>query len=323
MSKITDIRTYLMGVAIILVMISHTKGVWVLPKFIEYIQKTGYLGVDIFFFVSAYGLFYSMKKCIPIRQWYMRRFKRILPKYWIVTIFTGLMIHWGLYDYLKELTFVGFLCPWVNHEPLLWYIPAAMLFYLVFPILYKYRHPLTIGYVPIVVIVYVLSAMLLSYTREYGFAPYLPESFLPRIPVFLLGMILAEYEESIRQRMNAYTATFLVVISFAMFILLELHAMEETKFLSFPNEAFALLVCSLPFIIYLCSALYKYVRILNPFVLYCGKYSLELYLLHYAFINIVIRSNIFVNINSNYTVLGAFILSFPCAFLLNKIVTIK
>ena len=323
MSKITDIRTYLMGIAILWVMISHTKGIWVLPKFIECIQKTGYLGVDIFFFVSAYGLFYSMKKHLPMKQWYMRRFNRVLPKYWIVTIFTGMMIHWGLSDYIKEVTFVGFLCPWVNHEPLFWYIPAAVLFYIVFPMFYQYRRPLTMGFIPISVIMYVLSALLLCITREHGLAPYLPEFFLPRIPVFLLGMILAEYEEFIGQRMNVCTTALLVCVSFAAFVLLELHAMYETNFLSFFNIASILLLCSLPFILYLCGILYKYVRILNPFVLYCGKYSLELYLLHYAFECVVIRSGLFVNINPNYTFLSAFVLSFPCAFLLNKIVTIK
>ena len=317
MGKITDIRTYLMGVAILCIMVFHTDKLFVVPKFMEFIQRTGYHGVDVFFFVSAYGLFYSMKKHLPMKQWYMRRFNRVLPKYWIVTIFTGMMIHWGLSDYIKEVTFVGFLCPWVNHEPLFWYIPAALLFYLLFPIMYKHRKVVTLWFVPIAIVSYVVSYLLTGFLSSRGWSPYTP-GFFGRIPVFLLGMIIAEHEDSIREKMTLTSTVALVALSLCAFVLLQCNAMGITNVLSFPCQDFFFMACSLPFIFFVCSLLQRYIKILNPFILYCGRYSLEIYLLHVSFTWIVPRSELFEGINPNYTFMGAFVLALPCAFLLNK-----
>lgn len=321
MSKITDIRTYLMGVAILCIMVFHTTDIFVVPKFMEFIQKTGYLGVDIFFFVSAYGLFYSMKKPIPLKQWYLRRVKRILPAFWIVSLFMGIMVHWTLYEHLREETFFGFFLPWTNQDRfynvIFWYIPAALLFYIAFPLVYKYRKWITLALAPIIVLSYVISTTISSFLGTHGWSPYLAW-FLARIPIFLLGMIVADYEDYIRKRMSVSNTIALVIVSFMAFVLLELHAIGLTKMLSFPCDAFFLIVCSLPFICFVCSVLQHYVKILNPFVLYCGRYSLEIYLLHVAFVCVVQRSELLVGLDSNFRFGGAFVLAFLCAWLLNK-----
>lgn len=321
MKKISDIRTYLMGVAILAVMVFHTSKIFVVPWFIEPIQRTGYLGVDIFFFVSAYGLFYSMKKPVLLRQWYLRRLKRILPAFWVVSIFMGVMVHWGIYEHLREEIFFGFLCPWANQDEyynvIFWYIPAALLFYFLFPLFYKYRKEVMLWYIPIVMVSFALSHVVSQIFNSRGWAPYIP-GFIGRIPVFLLGMIVAEHEDNIKKILKWPIATAVVMISLFTFILLESHAMKITSILSFPCDDFFFMLCSLPFICCLCSLLQKFVKILNPFILYCGRYSLELYLLHVAFTRIVPRSELFEGINTNYTFGGAFLLSFPCAWLLHK-----
>ena len=321
MSKITDIRTYMMGVAILCIMVFHTTDIFVVPKFMEFIQRSGYLGVDIFFFVSAYGLYYSMQKPTTLRQWYLRRLKRILPAFWIVSILMGIMVHWSLYDHLREETFWGFLLPWTNQDRfynvIFWYIPAALLFYLIFPAMYKYRKWVKVGFIPIVVLSYVISTMLSSFLSAHHWSPYLP-GFFGRIPVFLLGMIVAEHEDEIRNRMNVPVTVALVVLSLMSFVLLELHAMGITKMLSFPCDDFCLMAFSLPFICFVCSLLQNYVKILNPFILFCGRYSLEIYLLHVAFTWIVPRSELFEGVEPNYKFLGAFVLAIPCAYFLNK-----
>ena len=321
MSKITDIRTYLMGVAILCIMVFHTTEIFVVPKFMEFIQKTGYLGVDIFFFVSAYGLFYSMKKPISLKQWYLRRVKRILPAFWIVSIFTGIMVHWSLYEHLREETFFGFFLPWSNQDRfynvMFWYIPAALLFYLLFPIMYKHRKVVTLWFVPIAIVSYVVSYLLTGFLSSRGWSPYTP-GFFGRIPVFLLGMIIAEYEDSIREKMTLTSTVALVALSLCAFVLLQCNAMGITNVLSFPCQDFFFMACSLPFIFFVCSLLQRYIKVLNPFILYCGRYSLEIYLLHVSFTWIVPRSELFEGINPNYTFGGAFVFALPCAFLLNK-----
>lgn len=321
-SKITEIRTFLMGVAILCIMVFHTTDIFVVPIFMASIQKTGYLGVDIFFFVSSYGLYYSMQKTTSLKEWYLRRLKRILPTFWLISITMGLVKGWSLYEHLREETFFGFFLPWTNrdvyYDVIFWYIPAALLFYLLFPLFYKYRRLILLGYIPIVILSYAVSTIVSSFLGSRGWAPYIP-GFLGRIPVFILGLIVAEYEDKIREKLSVSSTALLVLVSFLCFVLLECQAMDILKVLSFPCHDFFFMACSLPFICWACSLLQKYVKIPNPFILYCGKYSLELYLLHVAFVSIVIsRPELFSSINSNYSFGGAFLLSFPLAWVLHN-----
>jgi peptidoglycan/LPS O-acetylase OafA/YrhL len=176
---------------------------------------------------------------------------------------------------------------------------------------------MTLFFIPITIASYIVSTILYSFLESHGWAPYLPW-FFARIPVFLLGMIIAEHEDVIRKRINMSATAILITVSFLAFLLLELHAMSITKILSFPCDTFWLMACSLPFIFFICSIMQRHVKIFNPFILFCGRYSLEIYLLHVAFITIVIRSGLFEGLNSNYTFGGAMVFSFPCAWLLNR-----
>ena len=79
-------RTALMGLSMILVFLHHarseklgfmTTGLW------TYIFKNFKLSVDTFFFLSAFGLCFSLKKN-TVKKFYWNRFKRIIPTWWVV-----------------------------------------------------------------------------------------------------------------------------------------------------------------------------------------------------------------------------------------------
>ena len=60
---ISKYRTYLMGVATLLVIFGHSAGNGVImPKWLESLCGLASVGVDIFLFVSGLGLWYSLKK---------------------------------------------------------------------------------------------------------------------------------------------------------------------------------------------------------------------------------------------------------------------
>ena len=79
--KIGKHRSALMGLAMILVFLHHARsekfgftptGIW--NECFQYFS----LSVDIFLFLSAFGLCFSLKKN-SIKKFYYNRFKRILP----------------------------------------------------------------------------------------------------------------------------------------------------------------------------------------------------------------------------------------------------
>ena len=56
---ISEKRTLLMGVAMLSIMLFHQGWIWGWNPFFAFFHFYGNWGVDIFFFVSGFGLYYS------------------------------------------------------------------------------------------------------------------------------------------------------------------------------------------------------------------------------------------------------------------------
>ena len=319
--SLSTIRTYLMGMAILWIMLFHTDKIFSFPLPIKLLQQSGNHGVDIFFFVSAYGLYYSMKKKMSLKDWFIRRIKRIYPAFLLVTCLTGLILGWSLWKYVQESLFLGFLIPPLNYEEkwnvLFWYIPAQMLFYLLFPFLYKHINTVKKIYLFIFVLTFVIYYLMSSYISMQGWSPYFTW-FVARIPVFILGLIYADEEQRIIEKINGI---YCVPIFFVGFISLTFLLLQNANLIPFTLgyiNGFMLILFALPFIFWICGITFKYLKFFNPIIEYCGKYSLELYLLHVAFIKIFPNIEILDSINGNVVFLSAFLLPIPLAFALHR-----
>lgn len=79
-----------MGVATLLVVFGHSAGNGVvMSDWMKSLCGLASVGVDIFLLVSGLGLWYSLKKkmnMVKIKDWYIRRYKRILIPYIIIII---------------------------------------------------------------------------------------------------------------------------------------------------------------------------------------------------------------------------------------------
>lgn len=79
-------RSLLMGVAILMVIMYHAFCCNLPMGPVSHILRYGYLGVDIFIFLSAIGLCYSFEKN-SIRRFYTNRIIRILPLFLCLVVF--------------------------------------------------------------------------------------------------------------------------------------------------------------------------------------------------------------------------------------------
>lgn len=139
-----EYRQYWMGIAITSVIMLHIvydrQTSDYVFKFIKMAFLQGDMGVNIFFFLSAYGLCHSYENNSLIK-FYKKRFKRLFPIYIIFLI--GIMIYQiGLTLDFKYLVFnlTGLnMFPIIGNSNLTnaWFIPAIILLYIFFPILYK------------------------------------------------------------------------------------------------------------------------------------------------------------------------------------------
>lgn len=91
--SINEDRFVYYGIAILLVVLYHLycrTGLGIVAPF-----SKGAIGVDIFLFFSGYGLCYSYEKN-SLKEYYWRRFKRILPIFWVNLIFLTLVNEGGV-----------------------------------------------------------------------------------------------------------------------------------------------------------------------------------------------------------------------------------
>lgn len=103
----------------------------------DFLFGKGYLGVDLFFFLSAYGLCYSLTGH-SLKEFYLRRVKKLYPLYLLyITLFLvffsgGYDIPWNkvvVFQTTGLMTFTG-----IDIE---WFVPALTVLYITFPLVYK------------------------------------------------------------------------------------------------------------------------------------------------------------------------------------------
>lgn len=134
MFSLKDVSTYrseLMGWSIVWIMMLHF-GFYTL-KPLGFVAQYGYAGVDIFLFVSGFGLFYSLDKKPLLLSFYRKRLIRIFPAYYLVGAFASIIVfHDTILQYLFRYSTIGF---WTGGAYFEWYVPSLLLLYLLAPFL--------------------------------------------------------------------------------------------------------------------------------------------------------------------------------------------
>ena len=302
-------RSALMGLSMILVFLFHARseklgfmptGLW------GDIFKNFNLGVDIFLFLSAFGLCFSLKKN-TIKRFYYNRFKRIIPTWWAVLILmhiTGIFVgskfangsfvypH-SAFDMFYWYTGLGYFFDGCHYD---WYIPSLLLFYLLVPLVYK----LSMNQV-LLMILLAIPAILLY--KESGVLPHLSIS-ITRIPVFLLGIIFFKDLEQNKHRYLLITCIILFIYIFAF-----------SFYWKVPDviQAAPLLPIAIGLFSFILS--FKYTRYVEVFLAFVGTISLEFYLIHPHRRPQFLLSH-FIS-NGTLLVLGAFILCLVLSYLLH------
>lgn len=240
------------------------------------ITNIGDCGVDIFLFLSGYGLVYSYKKYDYIGDFYKKRLLRITPTFFL------LLCAFGLVDsFLPKYPWYNIIRPsyWLNCLYIrYWYVLAIIVFYLLFPYIVKTMDK--VGGAKILIASYVLSiagiviVKILNIDNFYQLVVY-----FARIPVCIIGIYFAKYDFWKNE-----TICLAFLLSLPMVYLL-------TK--DYQRIAYSLFVipviCFFPFLLEKMTVITKGLNVI-------GKWSLEFYIIHlYLF-----SRGIFEKIN-NYT----------------------
>ena len=177
----------LMGFAALWIFVYH---IWqpmfglvpVLGRLESIVKYVGFAGVDLFFFLSGGGLVFSIQKG-NVWSFYKRRVERILIPYLIMAVCYALYQHWSVGLFFARISGVYFYTK--SMYGFLWYVPAILTLYLLFPAYYALfsRCKNKSLFLLIVLAIWLALSILLKDTLRgdlYGFTN--------RIPIFLIGV---------------------------------------------------------------------------------------------------------------------------------------
>ena len=142
-SLISKFRSELMGVAAIGILICHAGANKVALGPLLPIFNMGQLGNALFFMLSGFGLFFSLKKtgnnALSILKWYKKRLIRILVPYllWCIPFFVYQQVVYPDTNWLNWLYVFSLLSYWDGSGGVAWFLSVLIPLYVISPFLYK------------------------------------------------------------------------------------------------------------------------------------------------------------------------------------------
>lgn len=316
LKKISLYRKELMGLAIVFIMICHTTIVYN-NEFLDYLNTSivtpfFQIGVDIFMLLSGMGCYYSLQKEPNYKAFLWKRFKRIMPAYFLIVglycIIALLFNQMSLQDILYRYSLITF---FTNGELLEWFIASIIILYLLVP-LFLYRFKSKKGMIIFAGFITIIS-FLLSLIDLPLSINIVNEIFIVRIPCFILGIITGKMiieKENIKLSRKSTIISILVLI--ILFVLVRIASFKNCWWLS------RILFCplSLLFCLIFGNIFNKFnnFKIKSLFSL-LGGITLEIYLIHEK-IQPVIKELLFFLVNDTliiqfiYTILSMIIAVF-------------
>lgn len=147
----------------------------------QYLVKIGYVGVDLFFFTAAYTL---AGREISYLAFLKNRFGQIYLRYAFFVFLASAVGGFDLLQLLSRLSGVELFLK--GGGAFLWFLPAILLFYLLYPLFLQWKQPWKY---PTILAAWAVFSLLSQYV--FGYTEIF--IFTNRIPLLLLGEILQRY----------------------------------------------------------------------------------------------------------------------------------
>jgi len=300
----------LRGIAILMVILIHvgtyTHG---LQRPITNFTDYGSRGVELFFIVSAFTLFRTVSKKFNAKSFYIRRFARIAPMFFLALIFYAILGYFGLWKWRNEggvttymliIAFLHGFSPYGYNSlvPGGWSVSCEFLFYYSLPFLAFFCR----GFRSTLIVLCLALTEAAIWTRIYqghigpfligltasldpsgSVADFVNRAFLYQVPVFVTGMLLVYINTDVIRHSCAsskiWTSAFRGLPFLAVTILIAAAASGNAVLQSRTATILILFSLVLGF-----SLSPRNVLVNKPMIL-IGKYSYSIYLVHFIFLD--------------------------------------
>lgn len=262
-SCISKYRSSIMGFATIMVLLVHQYAVHD-SVILDVFSHIGHWGVDIFLFVSGFGIAHSLSKNTKV-VFFLNRLKKMLPICLVVGLF-GLTI-----DILhREVDLVNLVPRLLCLDN--WYVYTISIYYILSPYLFKIMK-WKAWVLPSVVVVLSVFISVFSLLQPLSESTHFLVNKLPwawdRFFIYLLG-IYCFLKRSPK-------SSLLYIIGGIVFVLVVL---AQYKVLPITHCRLQVLAISIPFVCYVISLLCRLSTFIENALSFFGKHSLSIFLLH-------------------------------------------
>ena len=291
-SLISKYRTVLMGVAIIFILFCHVELGYeqnnIAPTVFSKLSHVLTVGVDLFLCLSGFGLYYSYtSKKQTYGEFVKKRLVRIVPYYLVIAgvtycLYDVIIKSFGINRFLRDLFFVSWFC---DGSTLYWYILAIIVFYLLFPVLYRFVDSEKSGFIKIVLF------SICWWTLEEVLCRSIPSIMvfriaLARLPIFMIGIYLGKlsYEHRAVKKLTAITLLTCGPIMFAA--IKKVAGSKIADYFHYPVRAILSVSIVVMVVVVLEILRRKAPKLCSLIVVvmeWLGGITLELYLLHQSY----------------------------------------
>lgn len=242
--------------------------------------RYGVTGVDLFFMISGFVITLSIQKIQKWQDFAVFRFARLYPTFWSCLLITTLFLLFyepgslTIAQFLANLTMFPVYFGIENVDQVYWTLLVEMIFYLWILIVWLVggmRHIVTIGLVFMVGVV-LLHALGSRFPAVYSFLT-LKVQFLNHFPLFFTGILFYQL------KFKGFSWQYLVLIAVGMVAAFYLHDRGGRSMYHTSALEHNLLIASYH-LLFLLFVLGKLSFLVNPTLLFLGKISYSLYLLH-------------------------------------------
>lgn len=257
-----------MGCAMITIMLGHQPFFYE-SHFVGFFHIYGSWGVDLFLFVSGFGIVHSLKKN-SIKHFYKNRAIRLLPACLIVGCLKYILTLCGFVEFASSNLIL------LLTNVYLWYIYAIIVYYILSPWLYSALE----RYGVIVLVSVCVLSFLCSFVPFYKSPYYLINHIgwlTARLPIFVLGMYVVLHP--LRIKLQYIIGGGVIIFVIAAILKLTTIMVRFKWNVPYLNLLVMLSTPMLCIVAGKISHIASYIK-LDSAISFFGKYSLELYLWH-------------------------------------------
>ena len=201
----------IMGLAALMVVLFHFYIPFGRSPFEIYLFRSTFIGVDLFFFVSAYSMASRNDKGeFKVGSFLLNRLEYIYAPFVLLSLIAAIYKKWGVANFFKVIFGVEFYER--GGGSFLWYFIGIMAIYLLVPLMLILKRRMKLWGFPILIVCwFALSCILqfgLNYTKMF--------ILINRLPIFFIGLY---YDELILANLNKLKKVYVYIIEAVLFVI--------------------------------------------------------------------------------------------------------